>query len=94
MIECEVGGKTERFSPEQISAMVLQQLKADAEAYLGEKITEAIQKEIGFESNISVTFSELKIESYYGWRDLNFKGNFVINDVDIKNLIKNNKGEK
>jgi len=42
MIECEVGGKTERFSPEQISAMVLQQLKADAEAYLGEKITEAV----------------------------------------------------
>ena len=42
MIECEVGGKTERFSPEQISAMVLQQLKADAESYLGEKITEAV----------------------------------------------------
>ncbi len=42
MIECEVGGKTERFSPEQISAMVLQQLKADAEAYLGEKITDAV----------------------------------------------------
>ncbi len=42
MIECEVGGKTERFSPEQISAIVLQQLKADAEAYLGEKITEAV----------------------------------------------------
>lgn len=42
MIECQVGGKTERFSPEQISAMVLQQLKADAESYLGEKITEAV----------------------------------------------------
>ncbi len=42
MIECEVGGKTERFSPEQISAIILQQLKADAEAYLGEKITEAV----------------------------------------------------
>ncbi len=42
VIECEVGGKTERFSPEQISAMVLQQLKADAESYLGEKITEAV----------------------------------------------------
>ena len=42
MIECQVGDKTERFSPEQISAMVLQQLKADAESYLGEKITEAV----------------------------------------------------
>ncbi len=42
VIECEVGGKTERFSPEQISAIILQQLKADAEAYLGEKITEAV----------------------------------------------------
>ena len=60
---------------------------------LGEKITEAIQKEIGFESNISVTFSELKIESHYGWRDLSFKGNFIINDADIKNLIKRKKGE-
>ena len=42
MIECQVGDKTERFSPEQISAMVLQHLKADAEAYLGEPITEAV----------------------------------------------------
>lgn len=42
LIECDVGGKTERFSPEQISAMVLAQLKADAETYLGEKITDAV----------------------------------------------------
>lgn len=41
-IECEVEGKTEQFAPEQISAMVLQKLKADAEAYLGEKVTEAV----------------------------------------------------
>ncbi|MDR3143762.1 MAG: molecular chaperone DnaK [Puniceicoccales bacterium] len=41
-IECEVGGKAERFSPEQISSMVLAKLKADAEAYLGEKVTQAV----------------------------------------------------
>ena len=41
-IECEVNGKKEQFAPEQISAMILQKLKADAEAYLGESVTEAV----------------------------------------------------
>ena len=41
-IEAEVGGKNEQFAPEQIAAIVLQKLKADAEAYLGEKVTEAV----------------------------------------------------
>ena len=41
-IECDVGGKTEQFAPEQISSMVLAKLKADAEAYLGETVTEAV----------------------------------------------------
>lgn len=41
-IECKFSGKTEKFAPEQISSMILSKLKADAEAYLGEKITEAV----------------------------------------------------
>ncbi len=42
VIECEIDGKSETFMPEQISSMVLGKLKADAEAYLGEPVTQAV----------------------------------------------------
>ncbi|HTL68979.1 MAG TPA: molecular chaperone DnaK [Lacunisphaera sp.] len=41
-VEVQVGDKTEQFAPQQISAFVLGKLKTDAEAYLGEKITQAV----------------------------------------------------
>jgi len=41
-IEVQVGDKAEQFAPQQISAFVLGKMKADAEAYLGEKITQAV----------------------------------------------------
>ena len=42
VIECEIEGKAETFMPEQISSMILAKLKADAEAYLGEPVTQAV----------------------------------------------------
>ena len=39
-IEVELGGK--RYSPPEISAMILAKIKADAEAYLGEPVSQAV----------------------------------------------------
>ncbi|MDR0678783.1 MAG: molecular chaperone DnaK [Puniceicoccales bacterium] len=41
-VEVQVGSETRRFSPEEISSMILAKLKADAEKYLGEPITKAV----------------------------------------------------
>src|SRR5690349_12171 len=41
-IEVQAGDKTEQFAPQQIAAFVLGKLKADAEAYLGDKVTQAV----------------------------------------------------
>lgn len=40
MAVVEVEGKT--YTPQEISAMILQKIKADAESYLGQKVTEAV----------------------------------------------------
>lgn len=41
-IQVEVAGETKVYSPQEISAMILGKLKADAEAKIGETITEAV----------------------------------------------------
>ena len=41
-IQVEIDGKPKAFSPPEISAMILAKLKSDAEAKLGEKITQAV----------------------------------------------------
>ena len=41
-VQVEVNGQRKTFSPPEISAMILSKLKADAEAKLGEKITQAV----------------------------------------------------
>ncbi len=41
-IEVEVNGEKKTYSPEEVSSFILAKLKADAEAKLGEKITQAV----------------------------------------------------
>lgn len=41
-LEVAVSGVTERFSPEEIAAVILRQLKKNAEAYLREEVTDVV----------------------------------------------------
>jgi molecular chaperone DnaK (HSP70) len=42
MIELNVKNQKRQFAPEQISAMVLENLKVSAETFLGQKVTKAV----------------------------------------------------
>ncbi|KAI9361595.1 heat shock protein 70 family [Zopfochytrium polystomum] len=42
LIQVKVKGEDKKFTPEEISAMVLQKMKEIAESYLGEKVTHAV----------------------------------------------------
>jgi L1 cell adhesion molecule like protein len=42
LIEVTASGETKTFTPEEISAMVLQKMKATAESYLGEKVSDVV----------------------------------------------------
>lgn len=42
LIEVTASGETKSFTPEEISAMVLQKMKGIAESYLGEKVTDVV----------------------------------------------------
>jgi len=40
LVEVDMGDKS--YTPEEVSAMILQKLKADAESYIGDKVTDAV----------------------------------------------------
>src|SRR6476620_12469991 len=42
VVEVEIEGRPKRFSPPEVSAMILSKMRADAEMRLGDKITQAV----------------------------------------------------
>src|SRR5829696_9281994 len=52
-VEVKMGDRW--YSPQEISAMILQKLKTDAEAYLGEKVTQAVVTVPAYFDNANAT---------------------------------------
>src|SRR5437016_656288 len=72
-VQIEVSGERKTFSPPEISAMILSKLRADAEAKLGEKITQAVITVPAYfnDSQRNATKDAGKIAGLEVWRIIN-----------------------
>jgi len=57
----DIDGK--KYTPQEISAMILQKLKAEAEGYLGEKVTDAVSQFLHTSQTHSVRLQRTQVRS-------------------------------